>query len=75
MTAALEAEVTWLAIKDQWRAQVGRLQRGNEARLRRLTDRFGGGAVGRAIAKTAGSGLRRTPDRWGFFLALFGEVP
>lgn len=58
-----------------WRAQVGRLPEGHEPAFTDVCLRFGEHRVERAIYNTSKAELRRTKDRWGFFLALFGEVP
>lgn len=63
------------AVFSFWRAEVGRLPRGHEPKVRDMTERFGLARMQRAIIAVRDSGLRRTPDRWGFFLALFGEAP
>ena len=62
-------------LKSIWRAEVGRLPRAHEPRLARLVQAFGPGRVHRSIISTRNAGLRRTADRWGFFLALFAESP
>jgi hypothetical protein len=71
--ARLETEASWQ--EKNWRATVGRLPRAFEPRMKNLVQRFGAPRVDRAVASTAGVGLRRTADRWGYFLALFGEAP
>jgi len=58
-----------------WRAEVGRLPRAHEARVAALTERYGLARMQRAVLATRDAGLRRTPARWEFFLALFCEVP
>jgi hypothetical protein len=60
---------------ENWRANVGRFPRAFEPRLADLVRRFGASRVDRAIASVADLRLRRTADRWGYFLALFGEAP
>jgi hypothetical protein len=71
--AQLEADASWQM--KSWRANVGRLPRAFEPRMKDLVHRFGVARVDRAIASTAKVERRRTADRWGFFLALFGEAP
>lgn len=73
--AALDYAIAWHGIRDLWRARIGRLPRAYEARLQRLTDAHGYDRLSRAITTTAETGLRRTAERWSFFLALFGEAP
>lgn len=63
------------AVFQMWRAEVGRLPRGHEKRVSELTGQFGLARMRRAVASVRDCGLRRTVDRWGFFLALFGEAP
>lgn len=63
------------AVFRAWRADVGRLPRGHEKRVSELTARFGLARMQRAVAATRDAGIRRTKDRWSFFLALFGEAP
>jgi len=58
-----------------WRAEVGRLPRAHEARIAVLTERYGLARMRSAVLATRDAGLRRTPARWEFFLALFCEVP
>lgn len=63
------------AVFSFWRAEVGRLPRGHEQRVREMTRRFGLARMQRSVIALRDSGLRRTADRWSFFLALFGEAP
>lgn len=72
---SLDSAIDWLMVRDSWRAHVGRLPRAHEPKLRELTDRFDSGRALRAIGVTRDSGLRRTAERWAFFLALYGEAP
>lgn len=72
---SLGRTLDWMMVRDSWRAHVGRLPRAHEAKVRDLTRLYGGDRMLRAIGQTRDSGLRRTADRWGFFLALFGESP
>jgi hypothetical protein len=72
---SLEQAIEWLTVRDAWRAHVGRLPRGHEPRLRTLVSRFGANRALRAIGRTRDSGLRRTAERWAFFLSLYGEAP
>lgn len=70
-----QLEALFSALRDSWRAKVGRMPRGHEARFREVIRRFGVHRAGRAVDTVASAGLRRTADRWRLFLALFGEAP
>lgn len=72
---SLDASLAWLSTKDLWRAEIGRLPRGHEDRLRALVQQHGQKRVSRAIFTTRDTTFRRTAQRWSFFLALFGEAP
>lgn len=72
---SLDATISWLAVRDAWRAKVGRLPRAYEPRLRSYVDRFGSLRALRSINATRGSGLRRAAERWAYFAALYGEAP
>lgn len=58
-----------------WRACVGRMPLGFEARFSALCRRFPRDRVERTIGDVGRSDLRRTKDRWALFLAFFGEAP
>lgn len=73
--ASLDKTIDWLTVRDSWRAHLGRLPRGHEPRLRELVGRFGAMRALRSIGRLRDAGLRRTADRWSFFLALYGEAP
>ncbi len=75
MASSLDASIEWVGVRDQWRARIGRLPRGHEGRLRLLVTQYGGPRVLRSITRTAQENMRRTTERWAFFLALFGEAP
>lgn len=73
--ASLDAAIAYNVVASQWRARIGRLPRGYEPTLKRLTDTHGMDRMIRAIQTTQRAGLRRTAERWPLFLALFGEAP